>query len=139
MTQASNYYTRLGVARNAEPDEIRRAFRKLALQHHPDVSREPDAEERFKSINEAYQTLSNPEKRTLYDLRHGERVNKRRPEADDEEDQQVLNSTTCPKCGRRKNRGFRTCYACRPDEEICPDCEGYKKPQYSRCYTCRFG
>ena len=63
-----DYYKILGVDRNASEEEIRKAYRKLALQYHPD--RNPDdkqAEERFKEINEAYQVLSDSEKRSVYD------------------------------------------------------------------------
>ena len=63
-----DYYKVLGVERNATEDEIKRSYRKLALEHHPD--RNPgnkSAEEKFKEINEAYQVLSDPEKRTRYD------------------------------------------------------------------------
>src|SRR5512136_3119453 len=62
-----DYYEVLGVGRSASAEEIRGAFRKLARQYHPDVSQEPNAEERFKEINEAYAVLSEPEKRAAYD------------------------------------------------------------------------
>ncbi len=62
-----DYYDILGVPRNASVDDIKSAFRKLARQYHPDVSKEPDAEEKFKEINEAYGVLSDPEKRARYD------------------------------------------------------------------------
>jgi molecular chaperone DnaJ len=62
-----DYYEILGLPRNASPDDIKSAFRKLARQYHPDVSQEPNAEERFKEINEAYAVLSEPEKRAAYD------------------------------------------------------------------------
>jgi molecular chaperone DnaJ len=66
MTQR-DYYDILGIPRNSSVDEIKAAFRKLARQYHPDVSKEPDAEEKFKEINEAYGVLSDPEKRARYD------------------------------------------------------------------------
>jgi molecular chaperone DnaJ len=66
MTQR-DYYDVLGVPRNASPDELKAAFRKLARQHHPDVNKSEDAEERFKELNEAYAVLSDPDKRAAYD------------------------------------------------------------------------
>jgi len=66
MTQR-DYYEILGVSRNASPDELKSAFRQLARQYHPDVNKSPDAEERFKEINEAYAVLSDSEKRAAYD------------------------------------------------------------------------
>lgn len=62
-----DYYKTLGVARTASADEIKRAYRKLARQFHPDKNRTPGAEERFKEINEANEVLSDPEKRKAYD------------------------------------------------------------------------
>lgn len=62
-----DYYKRLGVSRDAKPDEIKRAYRKLARRYHPDVSKEPDAEEQFKAVQEAYEVLKDPEKRQAYD------------------------------------------------------------------------
>src|SRR5258708_39327060 len=62
-----DYYAALGVSRDASADEIKKAYRKLAQKHHPDVSKEQGAEEKFKEIAEAYQTLKDPEKRAAYD------------------------------------------------------------------------
>lgn len=63
-----DYYEVLGVARDADEKELKRAFRKLARQYHPDVAKDDDkAEEKFKELNEAYEVLSDPEKRKKYD------------------------------------------------------------------------
>ncbi len=68
MNQQKDYYKILGVSKNASPDEIKKAFRKLALKYHPDKNKgNKEAEERFKEINEAYAVLSDPEKRKQYD------------------------------------------------------------------------
>jgi molecular chaperone DnaJ len=68
MATELDYYTVLGVERGASDAEIKRAFRRLAQQWHPDVNQEPGAPERFKEINEAYQVLSDPQRRQAYDL-----------------------------------------------------------------------
>ena len=62
-----DYYAALGVPRNADLEAIKKAYRKLARQHHPDVSKTPGAEARFKEAAEAYATLKDPEKRAAYD------------------------------------------------------------------------
>ncbi|MBI4329631.1 MAG: molecular chaperone DnaJ [Chloroflexi bacterium] len=62
-----DYYEVLGVSRDASEEEIRKAFRKLAFQYHPDRNKEHGTEERFKEINEAYEALRDPEKRAVYD------------------------------------------------------------------------
>jgi curved DNA-binding protein len=62
-----DYYAALGVKRDASADEIKKAYRKLAQKHHPDVSKEKGAEEKFKEVAEAYQALKDPEKRAAYD------------------------------------------------------------------------
>jgi curved DNA-binding protein len=62
-----DYYNILGVPRDASRDDIKLAYRRLARKYHPDVSKEPDAEARFKEINEAHEALKDPEKRAAYD------------------------------------------------------------------------
>lgn len=67
---ANDYYALLGVARDAAPEEIKRAYRQLARELHPDVNPDPAAQERFKSVTAAYEVLSDPEKRQMFDLGH---------------------------------------------------------------------
>jgi curved DNA-binding protein len=67
MAERGDFYQTLGVPRNASQDEIQRAYRKLARQHHPDINKDPGAEDRFKDISEAYDVLSDPQTRRRYD------------------------------------------------------------------------
>ncbi|MBB5158608.1 DnaJ C-terminal domain-containing protein [Saccharopolyspora phatthalungensis] len=64
---ARDYYEMLGVSRNASSEEVQQAYRKLARRYHPDVNSDPESEERFKEINEAYSVLSDPDTRKRYD------------------------------------------------------------------------
>ncbi|NJL42643.1 MAG: DnaJ domain-containing protein, partial [Pseudanabaena sp. SU_2_4] len=68
---ARDYYEILGVSRDADKEEIKRTYRRLARKYHPDVNKEDGADERFKEINRAYEVLSEPESRSRYD-RFGE-------------------------------------------------------------------
>jgi curved DNA-binding protein len=67
MAADRDFYQILGVPRTASQEEIQRAYRKLARTHHPDVNKDPDAEERFKDVSEAYSVLSDPQTRRRYD------------------------------------------------------------------------
>ena len=67
MAEERDYYEILGVGKNATDAELKSAFRQLVRKYHPDVNKEPGAEDRFKEINEAYQVLSDPDKRAAYD------------------------------------------------------------------------
>ncbi len=67
MAEKRDYYEVLGISKDATADEINKAYRKLSKKYHPDLNHEPGAEEKFKEINEAYETLSDPDKRARYD------------------------------------------------------------------------
>lgn len=67
MAEKRDYYDILGVSRDATKKDIKKAYRKLAMQYHPDVSKDPDSAEKFKEISEAYAVLSDDEKRSTYD------------------------------------------------------------------------
>lgn len=67
MRAGKDFYEILGVSKTATRDEIQRSYRKLARTYHPDINKSPEAEERFKEISEAYDVLSDPEKRSQYD------------------------------------------------------------------------
>ena len=74
-TSKRDYYEVLGVARDATPEDLKKAFRKQALQYHPDRNKAADASDRFKEVNEAYQVLSDPQRKAQYDQFGHEGVN----------------------------------------------------------------
>ena len=104
-TAERDFYVVLGVERTATDAEIKRAFRKLAQQWHPDVSTDPEAPERFKEINEAYQVLSDPERRQRYDMFGRAGVGGRRPGAGFEGLRRLLRHLR--RVLRRRGRGRR--------------------------------
>ena len=67
MSNKRDYYEVLGISKGATEQEIKKAYRSLAKKYHPDVNKEPDAEAKFKEINEAYEVLSDPQKKATYD------------------------------------------------------------------------
>jgi molecular chaperone DnaJ len=67
MANKRDYYEVLGISKSASQDEVKKAFRKLAMQYHPDRNKASDAESKFKEINEAYEVLGDSEKRRTYD------------------------------------------------------------------------
>ena len=73
-TQYKDYYALLGVDSDATVEQIKKAYRKLAKQYHPDVNSSPDAADRFREVTEAYDTLTDPDRRRRYDRLHGTRT-----------------------------------------------------------------
>ena len=73
-TTATDYYKLLGVSPDATTAQIKSAYRKLAKRYHPDVNDSPDAAEKFREITEAYDTLTDPDRRRRYDRLHGTRT-----------------------------------------------------------------
>ena len=67
MAEKRDYYEVLGISKSASADEIKRAYRKMAKKYHPDVNKEPGAEEKFKEVQEAYDVLSDDNKKAAYD------------------------------------------------------------------------
>lgn len=67
MADNQDYYSILGVSKNASPEELKKAYRKMALEYHPDRNKTKEAEDKFKQINEAYEVLSDPQKKQMYD------------------------------------------------------------------------
>ena len=65
---ATDYYAMVGVSRDASAEEIKKAYRRLARELHPDVNPDPEHQERFKQVTAAYEVLSDPEKRQMYDM-----------------------------------------------------------------------
>ncbi|MGO2954173.1 MAG: DnaJ domain-containing protein, partial [Leuconostoc mesenteroides] len=63
----TEYYDRLGVSKDASQDEIKKAYRKLSKKYHPDLNHEPGAEEKYKEVQEAFETLGDEQKRAQYD------------------------------------------------------------------------
>ena len=73
MASTSSLYETLGVDKSASAEEIKKAYRRLARKYHPDINKEPGAEDKFKEINAAYEILSDEKKRAQYD-RHGDEM-----------------------------------------------------------------
>src|SRR5947199_320697 len=109
MAIKRDYYEVLGVSRSASAEELKRAYRKLALQYHPDRNPDdPQAEARFKEINEAYEVLSDQSKRQRYDT-FGHAGTQGMPGFDFGE---IVNVTSCPRCSGEGKVIERPCRNC---------------------------
>ena len=131
MADKRDYYEVLGVDKTADEKEIKKAYRKLAMKYHPDVSKEEGSEEKFKEISEAYAVLSDDEKRQRYDqFGHAgmegftaedfyQNVNFTLEEAFNgcEKEIKVTRSELCPTCNGSKSKPGH-------DPQTCPTCNG---------------
>ena len=107
MASKRDYYEVLGVARNASVDEIKKAYRKMAIKYHPDKNpNNPEAEEKFKEAAEAYEILSDPEKRACYDYRWREPAARAIPHP--RREPEIIRSRKPPVEPLRSNRGPAT-------------------------------
>ncbi|MBI3961995.1 MAG: molecular chaperone DnaJ [Deinococcus sp.] len=154
---AHDYYEVLGVSRDVSPEELKRRYRQLARQFHPDVNKDDGAAERFKEINEAYSILSDPEKRSRYDHFGREAFQGYTPPSDLFEDllSNLFGFTTAERASAQGQDGEdllaqldidlldsalgRTVEIDVERLEVCPDCQGSRAKagtQPQRCSTC---
>ena len=108
----SDFYVLLGVARTATEVEIKKAYRKLAMEYHPDRNPAPEAEARFKEITEAYEVLRDPEKRSAYD-RYG-KAGRRRAAADSDSITSISAKRSTSSCATSAPWGVRVDLRRRP-------------------------
>lgn len=120
-----DYYKILGIPSGANEDEIKKAYRKMALKYHPDKNKEPNAEEKFKEIAEAYDVLSDPKKRSLYDQYGEEGKWAARSPARSRTGKPVLRSGTCSGGGAEEGEGSQ------PTAQ--PPATAYHDAPYSLC------
>ena len=108
-TQDKDYYALLGVEPDATIEQIKKAYRTLAKQYHPDVNNSPDAADRFREITEAYDTLTDPDRRRRYDRLHGTRTG-----STGNGNWRTSSGFTSPATGHATGTGPRTATARRP-------------------------
>ena len=144
MTRPTDHYKTLGVSKRATQKEIRKAFRDLVHTWHPDVSQEPNATTKFQEINDAYQTLFNPKRRTEYDLSQGRRLTQTPRDQAKEQFHRAAQDEQRARVAKRAKeqmtRGARKRVALEEIQlrsEICPKCEGRKRPGFATCINCR--
>ena len=155
-SERRDHYLTLETTADADQEEIRKAFRRLALKHHPDVSKKPDATIKFQEINEAYQVLSDPDSKRRYDLIRSRSTAGRTTTATGAGPQQTRKTGPAPDWQSRtttgrppgtsagttgksaRSPGPRTATS-QPqnDSTQCPECKGKKNPGFRTCYGCR--
>ncbi len=159
MTTIKDYYKILGIEKGASLDEIKRAYRKLAKKHHPDINKHHSATEKFKEITEAFSTLKDTQKREEYDsiwtATFDKNVNSEQNDSKEEytnykqdnyENEDTEVKPTCSKCGkelshREINFGKNKCSDCFFEEQKCEICGERIIPYadgYTKCRKCFF-
>ncbi len=127
-----DYYKILGVDDNATDEDIKKAYRALAKKYHPDVSTEENATEKFKEINEAYQILSDKDKKYIYDTQRHQTQNNTNSYYNGSYEKNFFYAKICPHCSTIVDIHYKICPNCKYDFDFKYDEEkNYTAPYFT--------